>query len=173
MSNSLAVTVTHSLQSQEWYQALIEDCAAVITEGVFQSRWILIETYHLLGRRLLQEYANFNRAEIYGDRITEMVAADLGKSQRTIQRAVQFAQKFPDLGALPDGKNITWHKICNQLLPIPKDGSASPIVYYNGLATLANLHGPRGRLWTVELPSGTELEGKAGDEVHVIIREKP
>jgi len=28
--------------------------------------------------------------------------------------------KFPDLSQLPEGKNISWHKICNNLLPEPK-----------------------------------------------------
>jgi len=110
-----------SLTSQDWYRELIEDCRDIITEATFNSRWVLIEGYHLLGERLLQENKNFARAEIYGEKIAQRVSKSLGRSPRTIQNAIRFAKKYPRLDLLPDGKNTSWHKICNQLLPEPKE----------------------------------------------------
>ena len=108
------------LTTQEWYQSLVEDCQSIITESVFTSRWTLIKGYHLLGMRILEENDNFERSKIYGKKICSQVSNSLGKSRQTIQRAVQFATKYPDLDSLPEGKNITWHKICNNLLPEAK-----------------------------------------------------
>jgi N6-adenosine-specific RNA methylase IME4 len=81
----------------------------------------LIEAYHNLGKRILEENNNFEREKIYGKKIVQRVAVSLGKSERSIFQAIQFVEKFPKLDTLPDGKNISWHKICNNLLPAPKE----------------------------------------------------
>ena len=90
---------------QEKYQEFIEECKAIITEAVFTSRWSLMEGYHHLGKRIIEENETVLR-----------VAKSLNKSERTIQYAVQFAQKFPDINSLPEGKNISWRKVI-KLLP--------------------------------------------------------
>ncbi len=118
------------LESQGWYQQLIEECKDIVVEGVFASRWALIETYHNLGKRILAENDNFERSKIYGEKICSRVSISLGKSRQTIQRTIQFARNFPDLSQLPEGKNISWHKICNNLLPAPKeDKDFEPKIY--------------------------------------------
>ena len=38
-------------QQSDWYSSLIDDCKAIITEGVFTSRWALVEMYWNLGER--------------------------------------------------------------------------------------------------------------------------
>lgn len=109
-----------TLQSQDWYNYLIEDLNSIITQGVKESRERLILAYHEFGSRLLQEFDNFNRHSIYGSEITSRVSQSIGKSKRTVERAVQFARKFPDMEEvykLPDGENISWHKIVNEYLP--------------------------------------------------------
>lgn len=112
---------TTILQDQEWYQALIEDCQGILTEGIWNYRLTLIKTYHLLGKRILEENDNFKRERIYGERIANTVGESLGKSRQTIGYAIRFAKKYSDLDLLPEGKNISWHKICNQYLPEPKE----------------------------------------------------
>jgi len=162
------VIVTQSLREQDWYRALIEDCDAVIVEGVHTSRWVLIETYHLLGTRLLEEWDNFERSKVYGRGITAMVALDLGKSKRTVERAVQFAREFPDLSLLPWGKNASWGKVI-KLLSGGEDKDR-PATYYNGLATLTR---QRQGGWSLVLPADANIEAAAGDQVHIVIREGP
>lgn len=157
---------TQSLRDQDWYRALIEDCGAVIVEGVHASRWLLIETYHGLGTRLLEEWDNFERNKIYGQGITEMVAQDLGKSKRTVERAVQFAREFPDLNLLPWGKNASWGKVV-RLLSSGED-KVCPVTYYNGMGQLEG----RPHQWIVRLPVGETLEAQAGP-VHIIVKEAP
>ena len=130
----MEITKKEYIQLQElWYQSLIDDCEAIITETVFTSRWILIEGYHSLGKRILIESEKFGDLTISD--IATHVAKDVGKSKRTIQRAIQFARRYPDLDDLPGGKNISWHKICNNLLPTGTHKVAVPsyIRYLDGL----------------------------------------
>ena len=105
----------------DWYQSLIDDCQSIIVEAEFTSRWVLVEGYHLLGQRILAENDNFERQKIYGKEITKRVSISLGKGIRTIEKAIQFAKKIPDLAALPEGKNTSWRKICNDYLPEHKE----------------------------------------------------
>ncbi len=97
---------------QTWFQKLIEDCQDIVIETEFTARWTIIEGYHALGVRLLQDFGNFERAQIYGDKIIQTVSEYLGKSERTINYAIQFAKMYPDLDVLPEGKNTSWSKIC-------------------------------------------------------------
>ena len=110
----------------EWYQQLIEDLKDAITECEFTARWVVIEGYHMIGKRILEEYPNFERAQIYGEEIASRVSQSLGKSKRTIERAIQFARVYPDLNLLPEGKNTSWHRICNKYLPRPPGKMEKP-----------------------------------------------
>ena len=101
---------------ESWYNQLIEDCKDLIIEVEFTSRWTLIEGYHSLGSRILQENENFERDKIYGEGICNVVAQSLGKRPRTIYYAIQFAKEYPDLNLLPEGKNTSWHHIVNKYL---------------------------------------------------------
>lgn len=95
---------------EDWYQSLIEDCEALLTEGIFNYRQVLIETYHELGKRISKDEGKAKDLKTH-------VSRDINRSVRTIERAVQFYKKFPDLKTLPDGKNVSWHKICKYYLP--------------------------------------------------------
>ena len=118
--NELIVKDRETIQT-DWYQSLIDDCQSIMVEAEFTSRWVLVEGYHSLGLRILQENDNFERQKIYGQKIGQRVASSLGKSHRTIKYAMQFARKFPDLAALPEGKDTSWRKICNDYLPEHKE----------------------------------------------------
>ncbi len=106
---------------QDWFVSLIEDCKDLLTEAEFGARWMIVECYHALGVRLLQDFDNFERAKIYGEKIAQVVAESLGKSERTINYAIQFARLYPDLNLLPEGKNTSWSKICKGYLTAPKE----------------------------------------------------
>lgn len=108
--------MTNSLESQEWYEAMIEECRDLITEGVFLARWTVLKMYHALGRRILEEEKNFAQLGLTPADSVQRVAQSLGKSRRTLQYAVQFAREYPKIDALPGGKNISWHKVCNKVL---------------------------------------------------------
>lgn len=103
------------IETTEWYTNLIEDLKDVFVETGFASRWALIEGYHKVGERIVQdEYKTSN--------LVQRVADDLKKSKRSIYYAVQFFKKFPDLNLLPEGKNTAWRDITQKYLPeAPKE----------------------------------------------------
>jgi len=106
---------------EQWYEALIDECKDIITETIFTSRWALVEGYHKLGERILEDEDKFPK-DIRGyQQMSSYVTTSLGCSQRTIERAIQFAKKYPSLDNVPEGKNISWNKICNLYLPEPKE----------------------------------------------------
>lgn len=105
------------MKNEEWFKALVEECSSLITETVFNARWTLIEGYHQLGKLVLEEKKKHESNSIYGRYIVQGLAESLGKDRRTIYYAIQFAEKYPDINQLPGGKNISWGKICNQLIP--------------------------------------------------------
>lgn len=107
MINNLQVIQEDELQS------LIDDIKATITEAKFISRWSLIEGYHSIGKRL--QGVKTNRE------ILSRVTLETGIKERNLYRAVQFVEMFPDLNKLPEGKDTSWHKICNDYLPKPTD----------------------------------------------------
>lgn len=110
-----------TIQNTEWYNQLVEDTRAIIIETEFSARWALVEGYHELGKRILEDQARFEESG-YGKKIVQCIGESLGKSENTIYYAIQFAKKFPELEALPQGKDTSWYRICNELLPSKKDG---------------------------------------------------
>jgi hypothetical protein len=111
-----------NIRMEKWYRDLMDDCQTIITEAVFQSRWALVEGYHQLGKRILEENDNFERAKIYGEKIVQGLAESLNMSSRVLWYAVQFVKKYPTLDLVPEGKNITWNKIITKYLTEPKTG---------------------------------------------------
>lgn len=108
--------MTTDIENSEWYKLLIEDCGAIMTEAVFTSRFALVEGYHQLGIRIIED----GKKEPV-TKLLQRCAVSLNISERTIWYAVQFATKYPSLDELPGGKNVSWHKICNQHLGGSKD----------------------------------------------------
>lgn len=103
------------LESQEWYQGFITELKDIVVETEFASRWALIEGRHLLGKRLLEEEHRFTNAGYL--KMSYQVATSLNMSQRVIEQCIQFARAYPELELLPMGKNASWHKVCQELLP--------------------------------------------------------
>lgn len=98
-----------------WYENLLEDLKDVFVETSFTSRWALIEGYHKVGERIVQD-------EGKSPDLVQRVADDLKKSKRSIYYAVQFFKKFPNLNRLPEGKNTLWRDITQKYLPeAPKE----------------------------------------------------
>jgi len=93
------------------YLSFIDELKATITEGVFTSRWSLIETYHRVGEMIT------GRPDV----TVQQVSRDAEIPERLIQRCVQFYNTYPDMSKLPFGKNVSWHKIVNELLPAHKE----------------------------------------------------
>ena len=126
MTKAIQTVITQ----EEWYTAFMEECRAIVVEGEFTARWALVECYHQLGKRILEENHNFERRKIYGDEIATRVSQSIERSKRTVERAVHFAKKYPSLDDVPGGKAMSWRRVCNELLPAPKDTLPLPDAKY-------------------------------------------
>jgi hypothetical protein len=91
-------------------EELIEEIRGVLTEGIFASRWDLLECYHKVGVLLID-------AEKKTPKIVSTVTQEIPQQRRTIYRCIQFVKKYPNINELPEGKNISWSKIINKYLP--------------------------------------------------------
>ena len=110
---------------ESWYSNLVEELQDIIVEKRFEHASALVECYHMVGTRILQENDNFERSKIYGENILQTLAKSLGRSQRTLAYAVKFAKMYPELNMLPEGKNWTWNHIINKYLT---DGTEKKVV---------------------------------------------
>src|SRR3990167_8711439 len=104
------------LVTKEWYKTLVEECKAIITEAIFTSRWALVEGYWNLGKRIriddkVQEYSKGNKTFL------QDLAPEIGVGVSTIYYALQAYDKYPEIGSIPEGKNITWNKLKTIYLP--------------------------------------------------------
>jgi hypothetical protein len=99
---------------------LIEELKGIITEGVFNSRWTLIEAYWQLGKLLTEKAKELPKGYV------RALAPELKVKERLLYQTIQFYKAYPDLSKLPMGKNISWHRIANNLLPAHKETKISP-----------------------------------------------
>ena len=110
---------------ESWYSNLVDELQDIITEKVFEHTFSLIECWHLVGTRILQENDSFERSKIYGEKIVQRIAKSLGKKTRNFYYAIKFAKLYPDLDLLPEGKNVSWNHIINKYLT---DGTEKKVV---------------------------------------------
>ena len=103
----------------DWYQVLVDDCRAIITERVYRSRMEIIECWHELGERICtdENYQKYAKGNVGAHK---KLANDIGKSIQSIYFAIQFYTKWPVLSnaleAFEEGKNISWYKITSKYL---------------------------------------------------------
>ena len=95
------------------YQALVEDCKSILVERIFNAREERIRAYHEVGERVIAA-----KDIVSTDVDKERLAQDLEISVRSLYRAIQFAEQYPDVEKLfkSQGKALSWGKIANQLL---------------------------------------------------------
>lgn len=111
-------------QNSDEYIALLEECKAIITEGVWSFRLERILTYGKLGERIAEDEL-YKRYGIDNGIFLFNISKEIGISYSDICRAVQFYNKYhissPDSEHWSDfaeGKNISWSKIKQKYLPV-------------------------------------------------------
>jgi hypothetical protein len=97
-------------------EEIAEEIKGLLTEAEFNARWGLIEAHHQVGQLILG---------IKGDRtqVVQTLAVMVERSERTLWYDVKFAEKYPMIDKLPEGKNITWNKIIVKYLTTSKDAT--------------------------------------------------
>ena len=104
----------------ENYDEMVEDLRAIVVETETRARLSLIEGYHELGKQII-DYG-LDKPEYLSQ-----VAQDIKKSKRSVYRVLQFVRMYPDLELLPEGKDTSWHKICNKYLIGKSEDEPEPV----------------------------------------------
>lgn len=122
MSKEVAIKKDTSLESENWYQALVEECKAIYVERSYNAGIEIIQRNWEIGERIFSENEKMDRQKIYGKRIVDGVANEIGKSGAYIHQCLQFYKQFPlpefkeVERKLPEGKNTSWSKITKTVL---------------------------------------------------------
>lgn len=106
--------------SAEWYQSLVDDIIATKTERIFNARQEVLMCYHEIGKRIVLD-VDYQRYSHGNGKILSRVSKDTQVSERDLYRSIQWYTLFPDPDDWPEGKNLSWHKVCNHLLPANGD----------------------------------------------------
>ena len=106
-----------SLQNNEVYRALVEDCTAIVVERSLNARMEVVQGKWELGQTITKANEEMERREIYGKRVIENLSKDLNVSTTDLWNCVKFykeieVEEFDDaIPKLPEGKNVSWYKI--------------------------------------------------------------
>ena len=104
------------MSNEPWFTNLVEDCKDIATEFSFTSRWSLVEGYHLLGSRILQDEVRIVQGGSSLAWTLHDLAKYIGKRERSLYYAVEFVRKFPDLNEAPFDKTVNWYRIVHEHL---------------------------------------------------------
>jgi len=91
-----------------------EEIKAILVEAEFTARWGLIEAHHSVGTLILG---------LGGDKakLVQSIAEKIDRSERTLWYDVKFAERYPKVNALPEGKNISWSRVIKKYLTTPQE----------------------------------------------------
>ncbi len=112
---------------QIWYPEWLQTAKAIVIEHLFTSRFEMIRGRWELGKHIVENFENFERAKIYGEKLTQKIAKDLKTNERMIERCILFYKKYPEEDfdklseSLPEGKNLSWTKLITKYLPLSKE----------------------------------------------------
>lgn len=128
-----SVTKDNNYRNSQEYEALVDECRAIIVERGFIARSEIIVAYGEVGQRIYNDplYQKFSKGN---NQFIRQLCNDLRINIKTGYSCIHFYEKyihgkFSDvsnvLETLPEGKNISWHKIVNLYLPQPKENKVT------------------------------------------------
>ena len=118
--------IVKNIREDEKYQYFLEGCRSIIVESKFNSQVEILKGKWLLGKNIVEEELNLSKPE-YGERVMEMLAEDLDISVSHIFKVAQFYKRYKldqfdkVIEQLPEGKAISWYKMCQDVLPKPRE----------------------------------------------------
>ena len=102
-------------RSSEWYQALADDCKAIVVEKTKIAHQELTEMYLMLGARILEDAKH---API--TKIVEAVSTDIRIGKANLWYAVAVVKKYgDDVNKIPvEGAMVSWNKVKRLITPV-------------------------------------------------------
>lgn len=116
--------MNQEITTQDWYENLVSDCHAIITERVTNSKVELLTGYAEVGERIFND-ENYQKSAHGNQEFVDRLFRDIGIGKSTGYKCLQFYEKFiqsykkieEGIAHLPEGKNISWTRIVNKYLP--------------------------------------------------------
>jgi hypothetical protein len=116
--------VTENLPDQyspAWYKKLVEDCHVIRIEFWFKKNMTEMEGYYEIGKRILDDNNNFDRAKIYGQKLIDKLKNSLGINEKYIRASMRLAKEYKTFDDLisflnvKDGKNLNMRTVMAQI----------------------------------------------------------
>lgn len=110
--------------NEEWYNAIVEDCKAIITEKFYAYNMELIELKHLIGERICTD-KNFKKLAGSRNATLKKIFEDIGIGKSDGYACVAFYEKYPKLSTIVESskeqKRLSWNLIKTNYLPVKKE----------------------------------------------------
>ena len=122
-------TTTKISFDKETFIAFLDDLADGVSLDIQAGREAGMRAWWTIGKRITEETATFERQEIYGKKLMEYIAKGLSErlhfdfSTPSVYKCKQIYEKWPrfeKIYELPEGNNISLHKLVHLYLPDPK-----------------------------------------------------
>ena len=108
------------------YKSLLSDIKDIITERVYSAREEIVHMKWEIGDAIVSAQENHT---VIVQRLSQDLSNNPGNSESELYRCIKFRELYPTwtdvLGKLPGGKNISWNKIRETILPKQPMGKLS------------------------------------------------
>lgn len=157
-----------SLQSEDWFIALSEDCQAIKIEKEFIIRDEKIQIQWELGKRIKEAITDDNSVN---ERVFNALASDLGVSDKDLRLSLDFFNKFKGDSYeeinTPWDKGTSWIKIRQEYLDVERKQRGSEKNY-----KLAEVLDVFKNYVVAKVESETEVENDVNEFRELLINKK-
>lgn len=91
------------------YWEIVEECQQIYTELSYNSRWVRIAMFHLIGKTLSD-----NADTVEGH--IRSIASALNITGEDLAAAIYLADKYPNLDDFNHDKTISWNQLKGEIL---------------------------------------------------------
>lgn len=102
------------MEEQAWFNKFIEDTQGIVLE-IKNLSWSVVETYHKLGKHIVEYKPTFVEKGYTVKEMLGILSEQVGRSDKTLYRATQFYEKYPDLSLSPYTEDVQWIQIVKDL----------------------------------------------------------
>lgn len=89
------------------YFELLDECKNIYTELSYNSRFVRIACFHLLGKTVIENELNPEKISTF--------AIAVGIQPEDLASAILFAQRYPDFESFNHDKSVSWDQIKREL----------------------------------------------------------
>jgi len=121
----------NQLKNEEWFDNLVEECKAIVTQRRLRASLEIIEGKWDLGKRIIKD-SNYEKHLKGSGKIVDGLAKDIGISNSDLYDCLKFYERFEvfDKALEEFGNNVTWFQIRQKYLGKRNEKAGTPRVCY-------------------------------------------